>query len=156
VTIAASIHTTELIALEPQNRELYEQNAASYRDMLKGLDKEYRAAFESCAKSLVIVNHNAIGYIAHNYGFRVESLSGFSPDAQPNPKDLTRIFTEIKNEGVSTLFFESFVSNKTIKTVAKDANIALEVGKYHGKRGRAKTQLRGDNAPKSSKTLQGS
>lgn len=117
----------ELIALVPQNKELYEQNAAHYIEMLQKLDKEYTSAFESCVNDLVIVNHNAIGYIAHKYGFRVESLSGFSPDSQPNPKDLTRLFSQIQKEGVTTLFFESFVSNKTINAVAKDANVSLEV-----------------------------
>ena len=117
----------EFIRLEPKNKTLYEANAAKYSEMLKMLTKEYSDELQECKMDVVILNHNAIGYLAHKYEFRVESLSGFSPDAEPNPKDLMRIFEEIKKEGVTTLFFESFVSNKTMKSVAKDANVNLEV-----------------------------
>jgi len=117
----------ELIKLKPEHTALYEKNSANYIEMLQKLDKNYRKTLSSCQLDLVIVNHNAIGYLSHAYGFKVESLSGLSPEAQPSPKDLTRIFKEIEHEGVSTIFFENFVSNKAIHAVAKDAKVNLEV-----------------------------
>lgn len=117
----------ELIKLQADNAALYEKNAAAYIKMLQNLEKEYGAQLAHCKRDVVIVNHNAIGYLADKYGFRVESLSGLSPEADPSPKDLTRIFEEIKKEGISTIFFESFVNNKVINTVAKDANVNIEV-----------------------------
>ena len=117
----------ELIKLQPKYKTLYEKNAAEYLHMLEKLDKNYKKYLSSCRSNTVIVNHNAIGYMAHNYGFHVESLSGLSPEAQPSAKDLTRIFKEIKREGVSTIFFENFVSDKAIRTVANDAKVELEV-----------------------------
>lgn len=117
----------ELTKLEPKNKILYEKNTKEYLAMLEKLDVDYKKRLASCRADTVIVNHNAIGYLARNYGFHVESLSGLSPEAQPSAKDVTRIFKEIKHEGVSTIFFENFVNDKAIKTVAKDANVTLEV-----------------------------
>jgi len=117
----------ELIKIQPKYKKFYTQKAAEYLDMLQKLDVAYRERLKSCQLDVVIVNHNAIGYLADNYGFRVESLSGLSPEAQPSPKDLTRIFQEVEKDGVSTIFFENFVNDKAIRAVANDANVALEV-----------------------------
>lgn len=117
----------ELIKLQPKYTTLYEKNTQEYLRMLETLDENYKKYLSSCRSHVVIVNHNAIGYLASNYGFHVEALSGLSPEAQPSAKDLTRIFNEIKKEGVSTIFFENFVNDKAIRTVATDANVELEV-----------------------------
>jgi zinc transport system substrate-binding protein len=117
----------ELIKLQPKYTELYEKNAQEYLLMLETLDKNYKKYLSSCRSNVVIVNHNAIGYLANNYNFRVEALSGLSPEAQPSAKDLTRIFNEIKKEGATTIFFENFINDKAIRTVANDANVELEV-----------------------------
>jgi zinc transport system substrate-binding protein len=124
---ATTVIKEELIKLQPEHAKVYEQNAAEYISRLKKLHEEYLKTLGNCTSNVVIVNHNAIGYLAYNYDFRVESLSGLSPEAQPSPKDLTRIFQEIKDEGVSTIFFENFVNDKAIQAVANDANVNLEV-----------------------------
>ena len=117
----------ELTKLQPEHKELYEKSADTYIQMLEKLGDAYEKELASCKLNLVIVNHNAIGYLAHNYGFEVESLSGITTEAQPSPRDLTRIFEEIQKDGVSTIFFENFVNNKAIRTVANDAKVELEV-----------------------------
>jgi zinc transport system substrate-binding protein len=117
----------ELIKLQPKYEKSYMKNAQEYIEMLQRLEKNFKKYLSSCRLDVVIVNHNAIGYLARNYGFNVESLSGLSPEAQPSAKDLTRIFEDIQADGVSTIFFENFVNNKAIRTVANDAKVELEV-----------------------------
>jgi zinc transport system substrate-binding protein len=117
----------ELTRLEPLNAEMHEKNAAKYIEMLEKLDAAYKQRLSSCKLNVVIINHNALGYLASNYGFEAEALSGLSPEHQPSPKDLTRIFREIKNQNISTIFFENFVSDKAIRAVANDAKVNIEV-----------------------------
>jgi len=124
---ATELIKNELIVLRPKYKEMYEKNAANYTHMLQKLDKKYKKNLSSCRFDTVIVNHNAIGYLSQNYHFNVESLSGLSPEAEPSASDITRIFKEIKDEGISTIFFESFVNDKAITTVANDAKVKLEV-----------------------------
>jgi len=119
--------SNELVKLQPQYKNIYEKNTQAYFKMLDKLDRDYKKQLSSCRLKRVILNHNAIGYLANNYGFKVDSLSGLSPEAQPSAKDLTRLFKEIKEEGISTIFFENFVNDKAIKTVANDAKVKLEV-----------------------------
>jgi len=124
---AVDVMTQELIKVVPQNRELYLSNQAQYLLMLENLDEMYKAKLLKCENDTVIVSHNALGYLAKRYNFKVESLTGLSPESEPSAKDVNRIFEHIKEDGVDTIFFENFVNDKLIKTIAKDANIKFEL-----------------------------
>ena len=124
---ATEIITNALIELLPQNKQLYEQNRAKYIAMLQKLDKAYKTQLSSCKVDTVVVSHNALGYLADNYGFHVESLTGLSPEAQPSAKDVTRIMNDIKKDGVTTIFFEHFVNDRVIKRIAQDTKIDIDV-----------------------------
>ena len=124
--IATDVITEELIELEPKNRGFYLDNRDKYLKVLKKLEKSYKRYLSSCNLDTVILNHNAISYLAENYGFHAESLSGLSPEANPTPADIKRVFKSIKEHGASTIFFENFVSSKMMQTIAKDANVKID------------------------------
>jgi len=117
----------ELIKLSPENRDIYSQNAEKYTYMLTKLDQNYKKHLSSCRVDTVILNHNSISYLAQNYNFHVESLSGLSPEAQPTASDIKRILNDIHKEGISTIFFENFVNDRVIKSIAKDADVKIDV-----------------------------
>lgn len=125
--IATKVITEELIKLLPQNKELYKSNEKSYIAMLDNLDRSYKNALNSCKNNTVIMSHNALGYVAQKYHFKVASLSGLSPEADPSAQDVNRIFHDIKKQGINTIFFENFVNDKLIKTIANDAKIKFEL-----------------------------
>ena len=124
---ATLLITDELIKILPKNREIYIKNRDKYLYMLTKLDENYSKYLSSCRINTVILNHNSIGYLATKYNFHAESLSGLSPEANPTANDIKRVFQEIEADGVHTIFYENFVSNKVIQTIAKDANIDVEV-----------------------------
>lgn len=124
---ATRVISNELIKVLPQNRELYMKNEAQYLAMLDKLDKVYKRELSSCKNDMVIVSHNALGYLANRYNFKVESLTGLSPEAEPSAQDVNRIFEDIKKDGIDTIFFENFVNDKLIKNIAKDAQIKFEL-----------------------------
>jgi len=123
---ATNLITKEFIQIEPENEEIYIKNRDNYLTMLKKLDSLYKKELNSCSLDTIIVNHNAFSYLSHEYGFNVKSLSGFSPDTQVTPKDMIRVVNDIKIHKVKTIFFESFVNNKAIKSLAKEANVEVE------------------------------
>ena len=125
--IATEVITKALIELLPQNKALYEKNEKKYIEMLQRLDSEYKKRLSSCKADTVVVSHNALGYLSRDYGFKVESLTGLSPEAEPSAKDVTRIMNDIKKDGVTTIFFEHFVNDKVIKSIAKDTHINIDV-----------------------------
>lgn len=119
--------TLELIKISPSNKALYLQNRDKYLLMLQNLDTKYRQELASCKRDTIIVNHNAFGYLSQEYKFHVESLSGLSPDAQASAKNIIKVIHTIKEHNVSTLFFESFASDRAIKSIANETNVVVDV-----------------------------
>ncbi|WP_297432466.1 metal ABC transporter substrate-binding protein [Sulfurimonas sp.] len=124
---ATAVITKDLIALMPENKKLYLQNEQKYIKMLQGLNTLYKKTLTSCKNDTVVISHNALGYLANKYHFKVQSLTGLSPEAEPSAQDVNRIFKDIKSEGLDTIFFENFVNDKLIKSIAHDAKIKFEL-----------------------------
>jgi len=124
---AAQVITDQLIVLQPKYKDIYIKNKEKYLTMIDRLEQVYRKTLSHCLKDTVVVSHNALGYVADRYGFHVESLTGLSPEAQPSAKAIQRIFQDIHNKGIQTIFYENFVNDKVTKIIAKDANITVDV-----------------------------
>ena len=124
---STNIIKDSLIKISPELKDLYEKNAQHYIEMLKALDSEYKSKIKECKKDTIIVNHNAFSYLSANYGFKVEALSGLSPEAQPSAKMMIKLIEHIDEHKISTIFFESFVSDKAIKSIASEAKVGVDV-----------------------------
>lgn len=123
---ATELITTELINLQPDYQKEYEINRDEYLHALTKLDSLYAKKLSACRLNTIIINHNSIGYLAHRYNFETKSLSGLTPEAEPTASDIKRIIKEIDKDGVKTIFFENFVNNSVIKSIAKDENINID------------------------------
>lgn len=124
---ATKLISIELIKLSPENAEIYKSNSQKYIMKLESIDAKYKKILSSCKKETIIVNHNAFSYLSNNYGFHVEALSGLSPEAQPSAKSMVRLIEHVKEHDVKTVFFESFVSDKAMKSIAHEAKVDVDV-----------------------------
>ncbi|MEA3331936.1 MAG: metal ABC transporter substrate-binding protein [Campylobacterota bacterium] len=127
MVLVTNLISEELIKISPKNRELYLNNRDNYVKMLKKLDNDYRSSLSTCQGDTIIVNHNAFSYLANNYNFSVEALSGLSPEAQPSAKNMIKLIEHVKEHNISTIFFESFVSDKAIKNIAAEAKVSVDI-----------------------------
>ncbi|MCF6339777.1 MAG: metal ABC transporter substrate-binding protein [Sulfurimonas sp.] len=125
--IATKLITRELIKLSPKNKELYIKNKDIYIEKLKNLDKNYKNKLAICKLNTIVVNHNAFSYLSSKYDFKVKALSGFSPEVQPSAKNMANLIEYVKEYKISTIFFESFVSDKAIKSIANEAKVNVDV-----------------------------
>jgi len=119
--------TGAIIELDLQNKDFYLNNQKEYLQSLKTLDALYKSTLATCQINEIITNHNAFSYLGQSYGFEILSLSALSPEAQVNAKSMVRLIEHIKEHNTSTLFYESFASSKAINSVAKEANVKIEV-----------------------------
>ena len=115
-----------LVKQDPQNESHYVQRATAYIDELSAIDSAYKKQLQTCALNEVILHHNTLGYVAARYGFKVESLTGLSPDALADAKTMARLAKSIKEKGIEVLFFEAFVSDRLMNNLAKENNIRLD------------------------------
>jgi len=124
--IATEVIKNELIKISPENKNFYEKNAKKYIDMLKNLDAQYKQVLSQCKVDTIVVNHNAFSYMAKRYGFNVDSVSGFSPQAQPNAKNMMHLVHLVKEHNITTVFFENFANDKAIRSVASEAKVKVD------------------------------
>ena len=125
--ISTKLITKKLIEISPKNTTLYETNRDTYIKMLSTLDSQYKNILSTCKKDTIIVNHNAFSYLSNSYNFQVEALSGFSPEAEPSAKNMAMLIEHVKEDNISTVFFESFVSDRAIKSIANEAHVKVDV-----------------------------
>ena len=116
----------ELSEVDAEGAEEYAANAAELRAELEQLDADYTSGLASCERDLVVVNHDAFGYLT-KYGLELEPIAGLSPDSEPTAADIARLQDLIQDEGVPTVFSESLVSPETAETLARDAGVEADV-----------------------------
>ena len=106
--------------------QLFKVNGEKYLEMLSKLDVSYRKGLNDCKQHKVVLHHNILGYVASRYGFSVETLSGLSPDAMADAKTMAKLSKTIKEEQLKVLFYEAFVSDKLMQSLAKEHHIKVE------------------------------
>jgi zinc transport system substrate-binding protein len=108
----------QLSDTDPDHAADYRANAGDLRADLETLDEEYADGLAQCARTTVVVSHDAFGYL-QRYGIDMEAILGLSPEAEPTPADLARLQELIHDEGVTTVFSESIVSAKAAESLAE-------------------------------------
>ncbi|MFJ4921848.1 metal ABC transporter substrate-binding protein [Streptomyces sp. NPDC088725] len=112
---------------DPVHAGAYRTNTAAVVKDLAALDTSYRQGLAHTATRTFITTHAAFAYLAERYGLEQEAISGVDPDSEPSPARIKALGTIAKRDKVTTVFFETLVSDKTAKTVAGDAGLKTDV-----------------------------
>ncbi len=112
---------------DPQNKDFYLKNAADYNAKLSGLDEEYKTALAGCRQHTVIYGgHFAFGYMAKRYNLKfISAYRGFTPDAEPTPKNLAELVDKIRQLGVRCIYYEELISPKVAETLSEETDAML-------------------------------
>jgi zinc transport system substrate-binding protein len=94
---------------------------------LDELDAEFRTGLTDCDQHLLVTSHEAFGYLARRYRLEQVSISGLSPDAEPDPRHLAELADLVRTRGVTTIFTEELVSPKVAETLAREAGVKTAV-----------------------------
>lgn len=115
-----------LAEADPEHAAAYRANAEDLRGDLESLDREYADGLARCARSTVVVAHDAFGYLGR-YGLDFEPIAGLSPGAEPTPADLARLQRLIRDDGITTVFYESLVGPDIADQLAADTGVRTAV-----------------------------
>jgi zinc transport system substrate-binding protein len=101
--------------------------AARLGDRLLALDSEFRRGLASCARREIFTSHEAFAYLAQRYGLEQVAVTGLSPEAEVAPRDLQRTADRVRRSDATTVFFETLVSARIARTVAREAGARTAV-----------------------------
>ncbi|WP_300405419.1 metal ABC transporter substrate-binding protein [uncultured Nocardioides sp.] len=125
-TLAEAV-ASELGDIDPDHAEEYDANAAALVEELDELDAAFTEGLADCERDVVVVSHDAFGYLGDRYGLDIHGIAGLSPDAEPGPADIAELQELIDAEGVTTVFSETLVSPATAETLAQDVGVGTDV-----------------------------
>lgn len=115
-----------LTELDPTHATDYRAGAQELRTQLVALDQDYRTGLSGCARSTVVVSHDAFGYLSR-YGLTLVAIAGLSPENEPTAGDLARLREVIARTGVTTVFSEVLASDALARTLAEEAGVRTGV-----------------------------
>lgn len=116
-----------LIEVSPEQRETFEENAAQLVISLNELDRAFfDMANNVASKTILSGGHFAFGYFATRYGLEHKSpYYGFSPDAEPTPKNIAALINTIKATSANAIFFEELIEPRVAKIISEEANVEM-------------------------------
>ncbi|WP_306321726.1 MULTISPECIES: metal ABC transporter substrate-binding protein [unclassified Streptomyces] len=115
---------------DPDHAADYKKNTKALVGELDELNTKYEKGLKdatSSGSSTFITTHAAFGYLAERYGLTEEAINGLDPESEPSAARVKELQKTAEHDGVSTVFYETLVSDKTAKTLAGDAHLKTDV-----------------------------
>lgn len=123
-----------LAAVDPDDAELYHDNAENYVEQLTALDEEVTQILSPIpeAQRILVTNHEFFGYFAHHYGFKVVGvvIRGRTTLSEPDPQTLAELIEVVKTEQVQAIVAEISATPGLAETVAEAAGITVVTDIY--------------------------
>jgi zinc transport system substrate-binding protein len=124
--VAAVIeHRLEL--LSPANAALFQKNLTGLYSQLSSLDDEFHSGLAQCSSHEIFTGHAAFAYMAARYGLEQIAITGLNPEAEPSPKQLTRIIQRARRVHPKVIYAETLLSSRSVDAVARAVGAAVDV-----------------------------
>jgi zinc transport system substrate-binding protein len=114
-----------LVRVDPDNRKLYEKNAASYLKDLKSLDGEIRDDVQQWSSREIVSFRPAFKYLVKEYGLVQAAVIQKIPDIEPSPKHIVDVTNIIKERKINVIFTEPRISHKMVDALAHDLHLQV-------------------------------
>ncbi|MGW3044258.1 metal ABC transporter substrate-binding protein [Kitasatospora sp. NPDC001159] len=117
----------EFAKADPAHADDYKKNTDGLVTELTALDQDFRNGLKDTKTKTFVTSHAAFGYLADHYGLTQVAINGVDPESDPTPARLAEVQKAAKDNGVTTIFFETLASPKLADTVAKDLGLKTAV-----------------------------
>ncbi len=118
-----------LIALDPDGKDAYAENARRYDAELVKADDEVRARIATIPadRRKLVSSHDAFPYFAKAYGLEVVGFAQVEPGKDPTPAELADLVQKIRTAHVPAIFSETGVSPQIAQTIARETGVTTIV-----------------------------
>lgn len=112
-----------LAQADPSGGVSYRANAVRAKANLEDVSTWIRSTIETIPleRRVLITAHDAFQYYGHATGLQVMGLQGLSTESEAGVADINRIVDEIVKRRIPAVFFESTLSEKSIRAVIEGA-----------------------------------
>jgi zinc transport system substrate-binding protein len=118
--------TQRLIKFDEKNRVFYKNSLIAYTEKLDKMDEKFKEGLKNCKLDTIVVNHNAFSYLAKSYNFKSFSIMGISPDNKPSAKTIADIIDLVREQKMTTIFFEELASDSVISSISQETGAKVD------------------------------
>lgn len=118
-----------LIQADPDGASAYAANADAYIAQLRELDAWIQTQVESIPadRRLLVTNHEALGYFADRYGFKIVStvVPSLSTGASTSAQELAAVIEQVKSTGAPAIFLGDVENPNLAEQIAAETGIRV-------------------------------
>lgn len=123
-----------LILVDPAGKNAYTQNAAAYITKLQALDQWVKDQVSQLPveKRLLVTNHDALGYFANAYNFKIIGavIPSVTTDASPSAQQLAGLINTIRNSGAPAIFLDIGENQTLAQQIASETSVKVITDLY--------------------------
>ncbi|MDQ8691893.1 metal ABC transporter substrate-binding lipoprotein/adhesin SsaB [Streptococcus sp. IsoGale022] len=116
-----------LIEKDPDNKATYEKNLKAYVEKLTALDKEAKEKFNNIPeeKKMIVTSEGCFKYFSKAYNVPSAYIWEINTEEEGTPDQIKNLVEKLRKTKVPSLFVESSVDDRPMKTVSKDTKIPI-------------------------------
>jgi zinc/manganese transport system substrate-binding protein len=123
-----------LTLADPAGKAVYSKNAAAYIVKLQALDQWVKEQVSQLPveKRLLVTNHDALGYFAKAYDFKIIGaiIPSVTTDASPSAKQLAGLIDTIKQSNARAIFLDIGENQKLAQEIASETGAMVITNLY--------------------------
>lgn len=119
------IITSQLIALDPSNKNYFQENSNNYKREIQNLHESYLDLVENSKRNKVVfTGHSVFGYFSERYNVEfISPYRHFAPNSEPSPRDVALLRSYIEDNNVKYIYYEELVSPKIANALEKELKV---------------------------------
>jgi ABC-type Zn uptake system ZnuABC Zn-binding protein ZnuA len=118
-----------LTQFDPDDAEVYQANASAYTNQLTELDAwiNGQVAQIEPQRRVLVTNHEALGYFADRYGFRVVGavIPSFSSGSSPSAQQMADLIEQIKLHEAPAIFLDASDNPDLAQQIAAETGVKV-------------------------------
>jgi zinc/manganese transport system substrate-binding protein len=119
---------------DPVGKDIYARNADAYIVKLQGLDQWVKSQVGQLPvqNRLLITNHDALGYFAKAYNFKIIGaiIPSITTDASPSAQQLASLIDTIKSSGARAIFLDIGENQNLAQQIASETRVVVITNLY--------------------------
>jgi zinc/manganese transport system substrate-binding protein len=123
-----------LTQADPGGKDIYAKNADVYIVKLRALDLWVKSQVSELPldKRLLVTNHDALGYFATAYDFKIIGaiIPSVTTDASPSAQQLAGLIDTIKRSGARAIFLDIGENQKLAQQIASETGVKVVTDLY--------------------------
>lgn len=117
----------KLTEIDPDNASYYQKNFDKYAKMCDDLDKEYSQKISVLPNRVMVVSHQAFGYLCGDYGLSQVPIKNISNEDEPDAQTMAQIIDYIKKNNIKYICVEEMTSTKIADTIKAETGAQIKV-----------------------------